>query len=453
MKKGTVQITSLGCPKNLVDSEVMASLLLANGFDLTSRRDDASIVIINTCAFILPAKEEAIDEILEAVLWKKGGPGRYVVVAGCLPQRYKKELRAALPEVDMFLGISEVSKIGDYLDRLLRGDKKTLLFVGKPTFLMNALNSRVVFTPPGSAYIKISEGCSNRCSFCVIPAIRGRARSRRIDDIVEEATGLVFGGVRELTLIAQDTTAYGLDLKEKPSLTTLLAELAKINGLRWIRLLYLHPGRVTNDLLEMVANEEKICKYLDIPIQHCDDSILRAMRRRGDSSFLRQLISQARDIIPGVAIRTSLIVGFPGETRRRFEKLLAFIQEIRFDHLGVFRYSREEGSEAASFPYRISEQEKIARQEILMEEQANISRDINNHLIGTMQEVLVEGKSGRKAFPVVGRCKRQALDIDGVTYLKGGNPKPGTIVTCRITGADDYDLFGEITVRPLKNAT
>ena len=446
MKEKKVYIISLGCPKNQVDSEVMASALTAKGFQLTPRRDDASIILINTCAFILPAKEEAIEEILEAALWKKGSPDRHLVVTGCLPQRYKKQLSEALPEVDIFLGISEVPDIGLHLGMLLSGKKQKIrrMVVGKPTFLMNAANKRIISTPPGSAYIKISEGCSNNCSFCVIPSIRGKARSRKMGDILDEAFELASRGVREIIVIAQDTTAYGLDLKEKPSLSMLLAEIAKIKDIAWIRLLYLHPVRITEKLLCTIANEEKICDYLDIPVQHSDDSILKAMRRYGNSSFLRQVISQARDIIPGVAIRTSLIVGFPGETPRRFENLLSFVQEIRFDHLGVFPYSREEGSHAASFPSRISEREKLRRREILMEEQAIISSNINNRLIGSQQAVLVEGKSELNEFPVIGRCRRQAPDIDGVTYLKGGNPKEGEIVFCRITGADDYDLFAEI---------
>jgi ribosomal protein S12 methylthiotransferase len=447
MKGKVVHIISLGCPKNQVDSEVMAAAMAANGFRLTPRRDDASIILINTCAFILPAKEEAIEEILEAVLWKKGAPDRRLIVTGCLPQRYKKELSEALPEVDLFLGISEVPDIGRHLDMLLSGEKNRRMAVGSPTFLMNAANKRIISTPPGSAYIKISEGCSNNCSFCVIPSIRGKARSRNMDDILEEASELASLGVRELIPIAQDTTAYGLDLKEKPSLSVLLAELAKINGIHWIRLLYLHPARITEELLRTIANEEKICNYLDVPVQHSDDSILKAMRRQGSSSFLRQVISQARDKIPGVAIRTSLIVGFPGETLKRFENLFSFIQEIQFDHLGVFPYSSEEGSYAASFPSRISEQEKLRRRDILMEEQAIISGHINSRLIGTVQDVLVEGKSELSDFPVTGRCRRQAPEIDGVTYLKGGKPKEGEIVACRITGAGDYDLFAEIINR------
>jgi len=443
-----VQIISLGCPKNQVDSEVMASLLEKGGFRLTERRDDASVVLINTCAFILPAKEEAIEEILAAALWKKGAAGRRIVVAGCLPQRYGNELAESLPEVDLFLGISDVPEIDRRLEMLFAGEKgkNGCAVIGKPTFLMNASHKRIISTPAGSAYLKIAEGCSNTCSYCVIPSIRGKARSRATDDILKEAEELASQGVRELILIAQDTTAYGRDLREKASLSRLLRELASIEGIAWIRLLYLYPGRITQELLRTIADEEKICKYLDIPIQHSDDSLLRAMRRGGNSAQLRAVIARAREIIPGVALRTSLIVGFPGETSHRFENLLSFVREIRFDHLGAFPYCREEGSRAAGLPARISEKEKQRRQDILMEEQAFISREINNSLIGSVQEVLVEGKSEREDYPLTGRCRRQAPEIDGITYLRGGKTKIGQIVSCRITAADDYDLFAEIII-------
>jgi ribosomal protein S12 methylthiotransferase len=444
MNTKKVHIVSLGCPKNQVDSEVMAAAMTARGFQISQRPDDASVILINTCAFILPAKEEAIEEILQAALWKKDAPERRLVVTGCLPQRYKKELSDALPEVDMFLGISEVPDIGRRLEMLLSDKETRLMTVGKPTFLMNAANKRILSTPRGSAYVKISEGCSNNCSFCVIPSIRGRARSRKIDDILKEASELACQGVRELVLVAQDTTAYGLDLKDKPPLSMLLVELATIKEISWIRLLYLHPVRITKELLHTIAGEEKICNYLDIPVQHSDDAILKAMHRNGDSAVIRQVIAQARDMIPEAAIRTSLIVGFPGETPKRFENLLSFVQETRFDHLGVFPYSREEGSLAASLPSQISKREKQRRQEILMEEQALISHEINNRLIGSVEDVLVEGKSELEEFPTIGRCRRQAPEIDGVTYLKGGNLEEGDIVSCRITGANDYDLFAEI---------
>jgi ribosomal protein S12 methylthiotransferase len=434
-----VHIVSLGCPKNLVDSEVMAGVLTETGYLLTDRPEEASIIMINTCAFILPAREEAIAEILRMAAWKKAGSGpcTHLVVTGCLPQRYGKELVEALPEVDLFLGTAEVPHIGRHIDGLSAVPKaggRRRSAIGRPTFLMNAGHRRLISTSAGSAYIKIADGCSNRCSYCVIPSIRGEARSRKIDDIVKEAEGLA----------ARDTTAYGLDRKEKPTLSLLLRELSGVDGLSWIRLLYTYPSRLTKELLRTIADEKKICPYLDIPIQHSDDAILAAMHRRGDNAQIRKAITEAREIIPGVALRTSLIVGFPGETPRRFENLLSFVREIRFDHLGVFPYSREEGTEAAALPSRISEREKERRRNRVMEEQALISREINSTLIGTRQEVLVEGKGELSGYSHIGRCRRQAPEIDGATHLKGGNPETGTIIACRIIDADDYDLFAEV---------
>lgn len=441
-----VHIVSLGCPKNQVDSEVMAAVLEKSGCRLTDSRDEASIVLINTCAFILPAKEEAIEEILDAAEWKKGDAGRRLVVTGCLPQRYGRELQKELPEVDLFCGISEAPEIGRLLMTLFSGEKESAgrAVIGKPTFLMNASHKRIISTPAGSAYLKIAEGCSNDCSYCVIPSIRGKARSRPMDDICREAEDLASRGVKELILIAQDTTAYGADRRDKSSLSRLIPELAKIDGIFWIRLLYLYPTRLTEELLVAIAREEKVCKYLDMPVQHSDDAVLSAMLRGGNSFRLRQAISRVREILPDAALRTSLIVGFPGETPRRFENLLAFVREIRFDHLGVFPYYREEGSAAASFPSRISEREKQRRREMIMEEQANISQEINSRLVGSVQEVLVEGKGDLDGYPLIGRCRRQAPEIDGVTYLKDGSRKAGEIVSCRITAADAYDLYAEV---------
>jgi ribosomal protein S12 methylthiotransferase len=446
-----VHIVSLGCPKNLVDSEVMGAALAQGGYLLTDKPEEAAVIMINTCAFILPAKEESIDEILRMAAWKRGGKGpcTHLVVTGCLPQRYREGLEEALPEVDLFLGISEAPRIARHLDDLLgvpeRTGRRRRSLIGEPTFLMNAGHRRLTSTTLPSAYIKIADGCSNRCSYCVIPAIRGEARSRAIDDIVREAEGLASRGVRELIITAQDTTAYGRDLKGRPTLSRLLRELARVDNLAWIRLLYTYPAHLTEELLRTIADEDKICDYLDIPIQHGDDAILRAMHRRGDAALIRDAVGKARSIIPGVALRTSIIVGFPGETPRRFENLLTFIREIRFDHLGVFPYSREEGTPASALPSRISEREKERRRNLVMEEQALISREINAALIGTRQEILIEGKSDLAGYTHLGRCRRQAPEIDGVTHLRGGNPEPGTVAACRITAADDYDLFAELT--------
>lgn len=448
--KKKIHIVSLGCPKNLVDSEVMGAALVEGGYLLTDKPEEAAVIMINTCAFILPAKEESIEEILRMAAWKQGGRGpcTHLVVTGCLPQRYREGLEEALPEVDLFLGISEAPRIARHSDELLGITEgiacRRRSLIGEPTFLMNAGHRRLTSTTLPSAYIKIADGCSNRCSYCVIPAIRGEARSRKIDDVVREAASLAAGGVRELIITAQDTTAYGRDLKGRPTLSRLLRELARIDDLAWIRLLYTYPAHLTEELLRTIADEEKICNYLDIPIQHSDDAILRAMHRRGDAALIRDAVGMARSIIPDVALRTSIIVGFPGETPRRFENLLTFIREIRFDHLGVFTYSREEGTPASALPSRISEREKEQRRNLVMEEQAQISREINTALIGTRQEVLIEGKSDLAGYTHIGRCRRQAPEIDGLTHFRGENPELGSIVTCRIIAADDYDLFAEL---------
>jgi ribosomal protein S12 methylthiotransferase len=448
LKAKNIYIFSLGCPKNQVDSEVMAAILERSGYGLSPRAEDAHIILINTCAFILPAKEESIDEILRMADLKNKDKGQrtYLVVTGCLPQRYGKTLEKELPEVDLFLGINEVPNIALHLDNLIDtvsiSDRS---IIGKPTFLMNADHPRLISTPPHIAYLKVAEGCSNSCSYCVIPSVRGKARSRKMDDIMAEAEILAARGVKEIIVTAQDTTAYGRDLKDKPTLRDLLKGLASIRGIHWIRLLYTYPLTLTDEILETIATEEKICNYIDLPVQHIDDDILKAMKRRGRSDLLKQTLEKARRIIPEVALRTSVIVGFPGETRTRFDRLLSFIRETRFEHLGVFTYSKEEGTVAATIPSRISNREKENRKRMIMEEQAVISYAINRSLIGSIQEVLIDGRSDIPEFPLVGRCKRQAPDIDGVTYVKGGNLSRGDLSLCRITTVTEYDLFAETT--------
>ena len=447
MKHRNIHIISLGCPKNLVDSEVMAALLAKSGYRITSQAYEAHIILINTCSFILSAKEESIDEILRMAEWKKRQDGActHLVVTGCLPQRYGRGLERELPEVDLFLGVGEVGDIAHHLNGLTQAEAQgRRSIVGKPTFLMNAQTPRLISTPFYTSYLKIAEGCSNRCSYCVIPAIRGKARSREMEDVLIEAECLAMGGVKEFIIAAQDTTAYGRDLKGNPNLADLLKELASVKGIHWIRLLYTHPAGLTDDILKSMASYENICKYIDIPIQHIDNEILASMQRRGGSDLIRKTIQEARERIPGVALRTSMIVGFPGETRTKFNKLLSFIKEARFDHLGVFTYSREEGTKAASYPSRTSEREKELRRRLLMEEQSVISYEINQALIGSIQEVLIEGMSEIPDHPHVGRCSRQAPEIDGVTYVKGESLATGSLVRCKITATTEYDLFAEV---------
>ena len=447
MKVRKVHIVSLGCPKNQVDAEVMAAILAGQGFQITPAPEEAAVIIINTCAFILPAKEETVDEILQTARYRKIGNLKHLVVTGCLPQRYGRTLEVEIPEVDLFLGMAEVPNIARHIRRLeSRRPAQVRSVIRKPLFLMNAAHPRLLSPAVSTAYLKIAEGCSNACSYCVIPAIRGKARSRMPHDVLEEARLLADRGVRELILIAQDTTAYGRDLRKKQSLALLLKDLAAIEKIRWIRLLYTHPAHLTTDVLAAMAREEKICRYLDLPIQHIDDAVLKAMHRRTDRKKIMEMIDKTREILPDAALRTSIITGFPGETEVRFQRLLHFIQEIRFDHLGVFTYSREEGTGAALLPSRISEKEKQRRRDALMEEQAVISHQINRTLISSRQDCIIEGKSDHPVYPYYGRIRRQAPEIDGVTYIRGKNLHPGEIRSCVITDAAEYDLFGETEV-------
>jgi len=440
-----VHIISLGCPKNLIDSEVMGGLLNQSGRQLVNRSDSADIVIVNTCAFINAAKEEAIEEILTlACEKKKNNPQLRIVVAGCLAQRYGKELFAQMPEVDLFIGTGEVGNIVSHINKFNQDKFRRESVITKPDFLMNFEHKRILSLTATSAYLKISDGCSNRCAYCVIPSIRGAARSRKPDDILQEAEILANRGIKEIIITAQDTTNYGRDLKGRPRLSALLNDMAKIKSVKWIRLLYAHPARVTTDLLETIAANEKICRYIDLPIQHIDNDILKAMNRKVTGAAIKEVIAQARLIIPGVALRTSFIVGFPGETPTRFNRLLDLVNEIKFDHLGVFTYSKEEGTIAANFKSQVSEKEKERRRETIMNEQAAISAAINKTMIGSIQELLIEGESDRGDYAYMGRCRRQAPEIDGVTYIKKSKVQIGKIVKCKITSADEYDLFGEI---------
>ena len=420
-------------------------MLCKSGLQLVDQTAAADIVIVNTCAFIHPAKEEAIDEILTLVEEKKRTNRKFqIVVAGCLAQRYGKELFSQIPEVDLFVGTGEVGNIASHINRLNRHKSERAAVITQPDFLMTAGHERVLSPSAVSAFLKISDGCSNNCSYCVIPSIRGQARSRKPNDILKEAENLAARGIKEIIIIGQDTTAYGRDLKGQPRLADLLNGMAKINTIRWIRLLYAHPAHITGEMLSTMAANKKVCRYIDLPIQHIDDSILQAMGRKVTSVQIKEIITQARKIMPNVALRTSLIVGFPGETKKRFERLLDFVREIKFDHLGVFTYSREEGTKAAEFKSQVSEAEKERRREIIMSEQADISNGINKSLIGTTQEVLIEEKSDRADFAWMGRCRRQAPEIDGITYIRDGKAQIGKIVKCQITDADDYDLFAEI---------
>lgn len=442
---GKLHIISLGCAKNLIDSEVMGGLAHDSGMTLVENPQNADVVIVNTCGFIQPAKEEALEIILTCAQEKnKRGGNLKLVVAGCLAQRYGKELLGEIPEVDLWIGTGEVGRIAKHLQSLKAPTPRRTAIVSKPDFLMTARHDRILPAGSVTACLKISDGCSNCCTYCAIPSIRGKARSRRPEDILLEAESLAARGVREIILIGQDITAYGRDLKNRPKLSGLLSDLSSISSLRRLRLLYTHPAHITTDVLETMAGHDKICRYIDLPVQHIDDAILTAMNRKVSSTRIREIIRHARSILPDVALRTSIIVGFPGETPKRFERLLDFVREARFDHLGVFIYSREEGTAAAKWPSRISEREKERRRDAIMSEQADISLAVNRSLIGKTQEVLIEEKSDRRGYAFIGRCPRQAPEVDGVTYVKDGNAAIGDFVSCTITGADHYDLYGKM---------
>lgn len=441
--KETVCLVSLGCPKNLVDSEVILGLLSREGYLLSSDPSKAQILIVNTCAFIQDASSEAIDTLLRLSRYKKRGSCRLLIACGCLPQRYGKSLEAELPEVDLFVGTGAFQQ----LPRLLSAKRGEKSFILRPTFLYDETTPRLLSTPSFSAYLKIAEGCSKRCTFCTIPRIRGPYRSRRMDSIVAEARNLVERGVREIILVAQDTTAYGEDLGDGSCLEGLLRDLARVEGVHWIRLLYAYPKRdyFSDALLERMAAEKKVCRYLDLPIQHIDDEMLRRMGRRSRGKEIREIVVRIRTFLPDVTLRTTLIVGFPGETESHFQELLSFVREMEFERLGVFKYSPEEGTAASRFPNPVPEEVKEERRGILMELQQGISLKKHRGMVGKTLEAVVEGYA-RGGRSLGGRLQSQAPEIDGVVFLRG-EAKPGDWVQTRIVRALPYDLVGEIIER------
>jgi ribosomal protein S12 methylthiotransferase len=438
--KETVCLVSLGCHKNLVDSEVVLGLLSKEGYSLTTAPSRAEILIINTCAFIQDATKEAIETILGLTRYKKEGRCRLLIVSGCLPQRYGKILEKELPEVDLFIGTGTFQ----HLPRILKKKRRKKTFLSRPTFLYDEKTPRILSTPPFIAYLKIAEGCSNPCTFCTVPEIRGSYRSRKLRSVVEEAKRLSDQGVQELILIAQDTTAYGEDLRDGTNLEKLLKGLVKVEGLRWIRILYSYPksSYFNEGLLELMAQEKRICPYLDLPIQHIDDGILKRMGRRSRSHEIRGLFEKIRTFLPPVSLRSSLIIGFPGEGESQFKALLDFVREIEFDHLGAFKYSPEEGTPASRLPNPIPESVKEERLRTLMELQKKISLKKYRQMVGRKMEVLVE-ESDNQGGGLRGRLQIQAPEIDGCVFLKG-KARPGDWVEARITQALPYDLVGEI---------
>jgi ribosomal protein S12 methylthiotransferase len=443
VEKLNVSMVSLGCPKNLVDAEVMLGQFPLDRYQIVTDESQADIIIVNTCSFINDAKEESIDTILEMVDYKQDGNCKMLVVTGCLPQRYPEALHKELPEVDMFLGTSEGVRIVELIEEHLRTGAPEVE-IGQPEFLYDHLTPRVNSSPLYTSYVKIAEGCSNFCSYCVIPQLRGALRSRSIDSLVQECRNLAEQGVTEINLIAQDLTAFGRDRKDGATLEKLLRELVKIDKIVWLRLLYAYPEGVTDELLDLIATEEKICKYIDLPFQHIDDEILKKMNRRLGEEGSRELLQRIRQRVPDMTVRTSFIVGFPGETREQFDKLLKFVEEGHFERVGVFRYSREEGTPAAKMPNQVPAQTKKSRVNQLMKAQARVSFAKNRKLIGRIEKVLVEGYSEETDLLLKGRSERQAADIDGQFLITSGQANVGDYVDLKITDSSEYDLIGEM---------
>ena len=431
----TVGLISLGCSKNRVDSEVMLGILTQNGYKVVNDPAQADVILVNTCGFIQSAKEESIDAILDMARYKKGGRLKKLVVTGCLSQRYGREIRDDMPEVDAVLGVAEYRNLPEILEEAFRGERP--LRTGECGRFLDT--PRLLTTPSYSAYVKISDGCDNRCAYCAIPLIRGSYQSRPAESIVSDCRRLATNGATELTLIAQDTSRYGSDLPGAPDLSGLLEQIHEIDGVHWLRALYCYPDTVNERLLNTIARLPKVCKYLDLPLQHINEELLKRMNRRGSPELIRSLIEACRAL--GILVRTTFIVGFPGETEAQFQELLDFVRWARFDRLGAFAYSPEEGTAAAWMPDQIEEAVKKDRLDRLMTLQQGISKQLNEVRVGETCEVLIESfENGR----YTGRSRLEAPEVDGVIRVKAHRTlKPGEYVMVKITGAAEYDLSGE----------
>lgn len=438
---------SLGCAKNLVDTEVMLGILEANNFVITEDLDTAEIIIINTCTFIEKAKEESINTILEAAQFKTDGNCKGLIVAGCLSQQYGEELFREIPEVDGLLGTGSWDKVMEAIGAIDEG--KRAYFMDDIANIYDERMPRMRTTPQYSAYVKISEGCDNGCTFCIIPKVRGRYRSRTIDSIVTEVQQLAKSGVKEVNLIAQDSTFYGADLNNgKPMLTNLLKELVQVEGVEWIRMLYMYPKHFSNELLQLMVDEPKICNYIDIPLQHINDDILQSMNRKDTRANIEQLLRTIRAQKHHITLRTSLIVGFPGETDEQFDELCRFVEEVRFDNMGVFTYSQEDGTAAGIMENQVPEEVKEERYHTLMAIQAKISEQNNLEAEGTMHQALVEeiDRDEEGHYLAKGRMETQAPDVDGNVYIENDDTlQVGMIVPIKIAQGFAYDVVGEVT--------
>jgi ribosomal protein S12 methylthiotransferase len=433
-------MASLGCPKNQVDGERLLSLLVTAGYELTPYEEQADVILVNTCGFIEDAKQEAIDTILELAQLKKEGNLKALIVTGCLSERYRQQLETAIPEIDAVVGIGKNSDIVSIVENALAG-KKGGYYAEKTDLPLDG--DRLLISPAYTAYLKISEGCNNKCAYCAIPAIRGEMRSRTIENVVEEAEKLAAQGVRELIVVAQDTTRYGEDLYGAPMLPQLLTRLCAIDGIEWIRILYAYPDRITPELLAVMAKEEKIVNYLDLPIQHCNGAVLKSMNRPGNRETLTKCIADLRKAVPDIVIRTTVMVGFPGETEEQFEELCDFVREMRFPRLGCFAFSEEEDTPAATMDGAIPMDVRLHRQAILMEQQNLLLEELTKEKIGTLQQVLVEGFDyDRNQF--IGRTTADAPDIDCKVYFDAMQGEIGSFVWVEITDTEELDLIGKI---------
>lgn len=435
-----VAMVSLGCPKNQVDAEQMLYTLKTAGYQLVSKEAEAEVIIINTCGFIEDAKQEAIENILEASRYKSEGKLKLLVVTGCLAERYRDDITEEIPEVDMVVGIGSNQKIAELISAALQGEVKSSY---GEKFSLDLDAKRILGGMPYTAYIKIADGCDNCCTYCAIPQIRGRFRSRKIENIIEEVRELAAGGVTEIVVTAQDTTAYGIDIYGEYALPRLLRELCKVEGIRWIRTLYTYPDKITDELLFAIRDEQKLCKYLDIPIQHCNNRILGRMNRKGTKEDLEATLSRIREIIPDITLRTTLITGFPGETEEEFCELCEFVKKWRFDRLGCFAYSAEEDTPAATFQDQVDPQTKIDRSENIMNEQMTIAAEKNAEKVGEVTEVLIEGYDNYIRC-YYGRSPWDAPEIDGKIFFITETPKViGDYVKVLINDSIEYDLLGE----------
>ena len=448
MKK--VGFISLGCPKNLVDSEVMMGHLKQNGYEITADATDAETVVVNTCGFIDSAKKESIDTILEAAQLKTSGKAKRLIVAGCLVERYRDELKAEIPEVDAFIGTSQINDILAVCDPKTNTRTLPVVPLGNQsaTYLYDESTPRVLATPSHYAFVKIAEGCDRPCAFCFIPQMRGHFRSRRFGSIIAEAHQLAEEGVKEIILVAQDSSRYGEDLGKQDALARLLRELSHVDGIEWVRVMYTYPTHISDSFLDVLAEEPKAVKYLDMPLQHASQNVLKLMKRGGNRKSLERLIERVRKRVPGIAVRTTFISGFPGETEDDFEELMSFIKNVEFDRVGVFTYSDEEGTPAFELVDKVPHRTAARRRTALMKEQAKISRRKNRSRVGDVVQVLFEGEAKETELLWQGRMETQAPDIDGCVLINdvpdGVLPAAGEFVHVEITEAHEYDLIGRI---------